>query len=150
MPRLRDILERWRPAGAPGSAGGVGVPSDRLAAVAQELEPVFAALAEVEQACHRLGEEAQEAAAARLSEAGGQARTLIARGRVDAEAERAAAAARVRELVSADIAHLAAEAEKAADEVRRAAASHRSQQLARVMARVRADLEAVSVRETTP
>ncbi|HEU4349929.1 MAG TPA: hypothetical protein VFR35_19300, partial [Actinoplanes sp.] len=64
MPRARDFLERLRPAGVPGAAGPAGVPADRVSEIAAELEPVFAALAGVEDEV-RLRREAATAEAAR-------------------------------------------------------------------------------------
>ena len=48
MPRTRGLLQRFRGAGAPGAASAVGVPADRVAETAAELEPVFARLAPVQ------------------------------------------------------------------------------------------------------
>lgn len=47
MPAMRDFLERFRPAGAPGPAAAA-VPADRPAELAAELEAVFALLNEAE------------------------------------------------------------------------------------------------------
>ena len=44
MPRVRDLLYRFRPLGSPGSATRAGVPADRERVLADELEPVFASL----------------------------------------------------------------------------------------------------------
>ena len=41
MTRTRELLERFRPAGTPGAAGGRGVPVDRVAERSAELEPVL-------------------------------------------------------------------------------------------------------------
>jgi hypothetical protein len=45
VPRVRDLLYRFRPSGAPGTAARPGVPADRARDLADELEPVFSALA---------------------------------------------------------------------------------------------------------
>ena len=60
MPRVRDVLYRFRPAGAPGAASSAGVPVDRSADLAAELEPVFALLADTEQEVCRLYDVIQE------------------------------------------------------------------------------------------
>ena len=51
MPRVRDLLYRFRPSGAPGAATAAGVPVDRTAKLAAELDPVFARLADTEEEC---------------------------------------------------------------------------------------------------
>lgn len=43
MPRVRDLLYRFRPARAPGAAASAGVPVDRTAELTAELEPLIAA-----------------------------------------------------------------------------------------------------------
>jgi hypothetical protein len=43
MPRVRDLLYRFRPEGAPGAAAAAGVPADRAAELTAELEPLIAA-----------------------------------------------------------------------------------------------------------
>src|SRR5690242_15475142 len=42
---IRDLLQRFRPAGAPGAASGAAVPADRVAEATRELAPVFEELA---------------------------------------------------------------------------------------------------------
>ena len=54
MVRVREVLHSFRPAGAPGAAGAVGVPADRGADLAAELEPEFAQLASTERECARI------------------------------------------------------------------------------------------------
>jgi hypothetical protein len=137
---IRDLLSRFRPAGAPGPAGAAGVPADRRQAVAAELAPLFAALAEVEAECERLRRDARQAAAAREAAAAEQARVMVARARDDAAAERAAAAARVREASGAELAQLAASAAAEADEAGRRAAQQLPGLVSQVVGRVRAEL----------
>ena len=50
MPALRDYLDRFRPAGAPG-AGGTGVPADRSRELEAELTAVLALLDSVHAEC---------------------------------------------------------------------------------------------------
>lgn len=63
MPKVRDFLDRFRPAGTPGAAGAVGVPADRQAGAEAELAPAFAVLAEIERHCTEVRERAQRQAA---------------------------------------------------------------------------------------
>ncbi|HEX7745917.1 MAG TPA: hypothetical protein VF462_11720, partial [Micromonosporaceae bacterium] len=51
MPAVRELLDRFRPAGAPGAASAAGVPADRQTTASAELDPVFAALADVVAKC---------------------------------------------------------------------------------------------------
>ena len=44
MPSVREFLERLRPSGTPGAPSAAGVPVDRVAEVAAELQDVFDAL----------------------------------------------------------------------------------------------------------
>jgi len=64
MPRVRDLLYRFRPSGAPGGASATGVPIDRAATVAAELEPLFGQLAEVERRCDGIQDAASRDVAA--------------------------------------------------------------------------------------
>jgi flagellar biosynthesis/type III secretory pathway protein FliH len=141
---VRDLLDRFRPAGAPGPAGAAGVPADRRESAAAELAPVFTALDEVEQECDRLRRAAAQAAAERRAAAAEQARAIVARARNEAGAERAAAAARVREDTAAELAQVAASAAAEADEVRRRGAQRLPQLLSQVVERVHADLAALN------
>jgi hypothetical protein len=106
LPRVRDLLYRFRPSGAPGAATAAGVPVDHAARLAAELEPVFARLAATERECAAVLAEGRRRAEdlRRLSEERAQA--LIAGAEVRAEAERAASATATREagraVVSAD------------------------------------------------
>lgn len=88
-----SILDRFRPAGAPGGAAPAGVPADRSAATAAELAAVFAQLADTEREADRLRAEGL-AEAERLRRAAAQrSAALVAEAHQRAEAERAAAAA---------------------------------------------------------
>ena len=74
MPEGRDFLDRFRPAGAPGSAARAGVPADRARELADELDPVLALLDDTHAECQRIiagaGQEAERIMAAARSEAG--------------------------------------------------------------------------------
>jgi hypothetical protein len=93
MPRVRDLLYRFRPAGAPGAASSAGVPVDRGADLAAELDPVFARLAATERECAEIVAAAHGAADARRAQAAQQARACVATARERLDDERAAAAA---------------------------------------------------------
>ncbi|GAA1331576.1 hypothetical protein GCM10009647_071660 [Streptomyces sanglieri] len=60
---LRDFLERFRPAGTPG-ASAAGVPVDRTAERASELEPTLAQLMDVQREAARIRASADEKTAA--------------------------------------------------------------------------------------
>jgi vacuolar-type H+-ATPase subunit H len=86
--QARDFLDRFRPAGAPGSAARAGVPADRARELAAEVEPVLALLDDTHAECDQI-------IAAARQEAGritAKARTAVAR--VGQEADRNARAAR--------------------------------------------------------
>lgn len=97
MPRVRDLLYRFRPAGAPGAAGSAGVPADRRGDLAAELEPLFAQLVTTERECAEILESAHRDADESRARAGEQARRSVAAARGRLDAERAAAAARMRQ-----------------------------------------------------
>ena len=63
MPRVRDLLYRFRPLGSPGSATRAGVPADRERALAEELEPFFASLSSTLADCRATVEEGRRQAA---------------------------------------------------------------------------------------
>lgn len=140
MPGVRDLLDRFRPAGAPGPAGATGVPADRPESVAEELAPVFAALAAVEAECDQIRRQATRAAAERRAEAAEQARALVARARGQAAAIRAAAATRVREDTAAELALLSDRTTAEADELRRRSTRRLAQLVPLVVNQVRTEL----------
>ncbi len=77
MARVRDAGERFRPAGAPGAAGRVGVPADRAAELRAELEPMLTLLDPVHAQCAQIVEAAEQEAA-RIGAAGQAEATRIA------------------------------------------------------------------------
>jgi hypothetical protein len=121
MPSVRDLLARFRPAGAPGAATAAGVPADRRADLTSELEPVFAALASTRQECQRLRRAADSAATRTVAEADRQAQAVLARARIEAEAERADAQAQARAQGAATVAAIAQDAGREVEDVRRQA-----------------------------
>jgi vacuolar-type H+-ATPase subunit H len=58
----RDFLDRFRPAGAPGPAARAGVPADRAAELAAEVEPVLALLDGTYAECQQIIAAAQQEA----------------------------------------------------------------------------------------
>lgn len=96
MPRIRDVLHRFRPAGAPGAATAAGVPVDRVAELGVELEPLFALLADTERECEDVLERARSEQAGIRARDAERAAGVLAAGRARVEAERAAAASRSR------------------------------------------------------
>ena len=96
MPRIRDVLHRFRPAGAPGAATAAGVPVDRAAELGVELEPLFALLADTERECEDVLERARAEQAGIRARDAERAAGVLASGRARVEAERAAAASRSR------------------------------------------------------
>jgi vacuolar-type H+-ATPase subunit H len=114
MPRARDLLERFRPIGAPGAAAPAGVPADRVAEAGRELAPVFAALAGAEAECARIRAEAEQEANRRRLAATEEAQRIVALARRRAEAERADAAVGVRRRAEQEAAVAQAEAERRA------------------------------------
>ena len=116
MPRVRDLLYRFRPAGAPGAASSVGVPADRGADVAAELEPVFTGLDQTERECAEIVASARREAGVARERDAERARSLVRSAKEHLEAERAASAARVRQQQGPD--DLQAVAERAAVDLR--------------------------------
>lgn len=141
MPQARDLLERLRPIGTPGAAAPAGVPVDRRAGAEAELEPVFAAMAGVEEEVRRLLDEGGAKAAGRRDSAAARVQEILARSRGEAEAERAAVAARMRHQADADAATTLAEAELEAAKVRARCAQRLPSMVATVVDRIRADLD---------
>lgn len=123
MPRSRDLLQRFRPAGTPGAAASAGVPADRVAELSAELEAVFLLLADAELETRRIRAEGRREAERVRRDAGERARTLVSTAQIQAEADRAAAAARVRERAQGEASAVIDAADREADAVRRRAAT---------------------------
>ncbi len=98
---LLSILDRFRPAGAPGSAGVAGVPTLDVQGPEAELAPVFAALAPDVAACAEVVDAARQASTYRLAQSREQAAAVVAQARLDADAARSRAAADVEQTASA-------------------------------------------------
>lgn len=144
MAKLRDLLDRFRPAGAPGQATRAGVPVDRRAGLSTEVAPVFAALAPVLAECERIREEARAQARRREAEARRRAQAIVARARTESEAERAAAAAAARARAMSENERILARARDEARAVRQQGECRRPEVVARVVELVRKDLAALT------
>ncbi len=144
MPGLRDVLQRFRPAGAPGAATAAGVPVDRRADVAAELEPVFAALAGVQQECAQVRADGAQRASRLRTEAADESRAILVRARGEIAAERARAAAQRVHDAEQELAGIDAAADRSAEEVRRRTALRLPGLVERVVDRVRGELAEVA------
>lgn len=107
---LLNILDRFRPAGAPGSAGVVGVPALDDAGPASELAPVFAALEQEVAACTEQVAAARSAARSSIDAAHERAAALLAEAHLRADAARAGAASAVHDEATAGDAALLTDA----------------------------------------
>lgn len=137
MPRVRDLLYRFRPSGAPGGAGVAGVPIDRAATVAAELEPVFGQLFAVESECDGIRDDAGRDIAVIKNRDAGRARAIVTSATARVGSERAAAVARMRDLASAGAAAELSAARAEAAALRDRAAERMPDYVDRVVAVVR-------------
>ncbi|MEU8233254.1 hypothetical protein AB0C12_27045 [Actinoplanes sp. NPDC048967] len=143
MPGLRDLLSRFRAAGAPGAPGAAGMPVDPRAAVTAELEPVFAALAETTAEGQRLRAAGAAEAQRCLDEARERAAGTVTQARGAAEAARATETARLRERAETDVAAIEAESRTAAEQITRRAAEQLPVLVNEVVDQVRRDITAL-------
>ncbi len=142
MPRVRDLLHRFRPAGAPGPAGSAAVPVDHGADRAAELAPVFALLADTERRCTELRERAGRDAEDIRDRARESSRATLADAELRAASERADAAAGVAEEASGDSAATVAAAHRDADRLRDRATERTPRWVGRVVDEVEKVLDA--------
>ncbi len=140
MPRSRDILRRFRPAGTPGAPSAAGVPADRVAELSAELEPVLALLAAAQQEADRIRRDAEQEAEQIRQRAAERAGALVLTAQRDAAAERADAALRVRRLVDEETAAALAAAEQGAQDLTRTAEQNMNAFVDRVLTEVRGNL----------
>ena len=122
MPSVREFLERLRPSGTPGAPSAAGVPVDRVAEVAAELEPVFTALDEIQARATRMRDEARAAAAERRERGREQARSILDEASRRSGAERAEAAAAVKARSAAVVQGILEAAQSDAEQIRATAA----------------------------
>ena len=138
MPRARDLLNRFRPSGTPGTAGVAGVPVDRTAGAAAELAPLLAALEPTERECQALLDRAEADARRIRRQAEQEAQQLVVEARERQSAERAAVVAELRDHRAAKAAATATEAERRAAEIRDLSAARTAGCVDDVVAAVRA------------
>ncbi len=135
---MRDLLYRFRPAGAPGAASAAGVPVDRAADTEAELAPLLAALTDTEGACARILEQARrDAEAIRVREAQ-RARDILTTASARSGAERAAATARIGQVVRDEATALLTAADEEAAAIRERAAERMPEHVGLLVASVRA------------
>ncbi|MEU5591820.1 hypothetical protein [Streptomyces sp. NPDC020298] len=114
---LRDFLERFRPAGTPG-ASATGVPADRTAERAAELEPALAQLSDVQMEAARIRAAADETAVALQGDAEREAARLVAAAREQAPEMRRQAAEPVLQEARRETDTLRAAGDRAASAIR--------------------------------
>lgn len=144
MATFAELMLRLRPAGAPGAASAAAVPSDRRKGVEHELEPVFAALADVAAQAAQIRLDAQTRATQTISAGEARARAMLAQAAQDASAERAERAAQLRALAQAEAARLMSQAEVTAAAVRAEAAELLPERVEKILGRVREQLTEVA------
>jgi hypothetical protein len=144
MPGLRDVLDRFRPAGAPGAASAAGVPTDRQASLVAELEPVFTALARDEWHAAEVRRVGALYARVLAEQARRQAEAELAQARTQAPAQRAQAAADLRQRAEAELADIGEQAGRAAEAVRERAGQRIGGLLIQVLRQVRTDIKALA------
>ncbi|GAA0855514.1 hypothetical protein ACFQVD_43300 [Streptosporangium amethystogenes subsp. fukuiense] len=137
MVRLGDFLARFRPSGVPGAAAPAGVPADQVADQADELAPIFSALADIQAACANEREHAQRRADHMRAHAHDQAAAIVASAHAEADAERARLSALARQDRDQATEELLREAVAAAEGVRRRSAARMPEMVARVTDMVR-------------
>jgi hypothetical protein len=137
MPSTRDLLQRFRPAGAPGAASATGVPADRADERAVELAPVFAALRATVEEAERIRRDARDEAQRRRERARDEVAAIVASARVDAESLRAQATAEARESLDVRLRDGGRAARRRAHEIEQEAARTRTADVAQVVVAVR-------------
>jgi dihydroxyacetone kinase len=136
MLSARDLLDRFRPVGAPGAAAPAGVPADRVAELSRELQPVFDELVEVQRQCAELRTAVAAEVMVRRVAGAARARAIVAAARLDAEAQRADEAARERRETEQESAATIAAAEREAAEIHRRAEERMDGHVAHVVSAV--------------
>ncbi|MBN9620204.1 MAG: hypothetical protein J0H43_10815 [Actinobacteria bacterium] len=142
--RISDVLRRFRPAGAPGPAAAAGVPVDRGAVTAAELEPAFVRLEDVQRRAARLVDDATREVADRCHLVQQQVDAISADAQKQTGAEREAARERVRSASRRAGQQLVADAEATARHIDETAARRTAGLVDVAVARVRAQLDAAS------
>jgi hypothetical protein len=143
MPGMRDFLERLRPTGTPGTAALAGVPADRVAELAAELQPVLDRVADAEREATGIRDRAHHEAARRRDEGVARARAVVEEARRGADAERRSEAATARTRAAQEAADLMAQAADEAARIDAAAGRAREALAAQVRELARAELTEV-------
>ncbi|MGV9346953.1 hypothetical protein ACWDSD_19465 [Streptomyces spiralis] len=113
---LREFLARFRPAGAPGAVVA-GVPADRAAERAAELEPSLACLSDVQQEVARIRASADREAEAIRQDAARQAAAMVAAARARVAQVRREAAEPVRDAAEGDVRDIRVAGARATEQV---------------------------------
>ena len=142
MPTARDLLQRFRPLGAPGAAAPAGVPADRVVERSRELQPVFDALAGTQEEAARIREGAAAQARDRRHRADARVTALLDAAGQEAGAARAEAAAAVVARGEEESRALLAAADADAAAIARGASERYEELVGRVVAVVRGRGEA--------
>jgi hypothetical protein len=137
---VRDLLERFRPAGAPGAAAPAGIPADRNRQLQDELGQVLALLSDTEAECDAIRRAASERADRVRRDAATRAAATSAAAREQADAARAEAAARQRRRNEARAAEELRDAQHRARDVMARVSQRRPALVARVVDGLRSDL----------
>jgi hypothetical protein len=136
VPRVRDLLYRFRPAGAPGPASAAAVPVDRAGDRAEELAPVLELLVETEDRCSALDGESARDARERREQARQAAHHRLADAESRAQGERADAAAGVAARAAGERARTVESARAEADRLLAQAEERTPEWVDRVVAEV--------------
>lgn len=142
MASTRDLLQRFRPAGAPGAATATGVPADRVRERQAELDPVFALFADTVTEVATIRREATVEAERRRQKAREAALARVAAARLEADSLRAQAVSEAQRAVTVTAGTSAASAQDNAREIGDRARRSLEADVAEVVARVRAALAA--------
>jgi hypothetical protein len=138
MPALNHILDRFRPAPSPGRAGPVGVPSDSKIKPADELGPIFAALAAVQAECQAILARSDAQADDVVRSSRERVATIEAEAVVRAETARTTVAAAARTAVENEHAEVLLAARVQAAEIAAQGAAAIPSQVLEAVERVRA------------
>jgi regulator of protease activity HflC (stomatin/prohibitin superfamily) len=149
MASARDLLQRFRPAGAPGPATAAGVPADRVEERAAELEPLFLLLEDAVAEAARIRRDAEVEAERRRTQAREQAVARVAAGRLEADSIRAAALAEAQRAAAVAATLSAEQARAVAEDIARRSRRTVEVDVVDVVARVRAALGPVPDRSPT-
>lgn len=133
MPSARELLQRFRPVGTPGAAAPAGVPADRAAESARELQPVFDELGPTVEEAGRIRADAAEQARARQDRAAEEARRIVDAARLQAEADRADTTARIVRRAEEETAAALIEARRQAAEITRRANDRSAEYVRRIL-----------------